>query len=172
MRTTPAPEAHLVPLANALGALAGQLGRKDAAAVAAYVIEQLSRAPAGAASHSVAVTLQVLTARLDVPELVELVKAPAAVGPAEQIVLRQLGRRAGRTFESVWDVVDWLPEPGSNRRASSESCRAGSRALTVRSSSTGERWRGGAFLVLRVGLQGPAVVVDGLGVAAVFGGHR
>jgi hypothetical protein len=110
MRKTPAPEAHFTSFAGAFKALAGHLSREDAAALAGQVVEQMSRAPHAAALQSLRDALEALVERLDERELVELLKAPTAVGLTEDVLLRRLGRRAGRSFDRIWDAVRWLKE--------------------------------------------------------------
>jgi hypothetical protein len=57
---------------------------------------------------------QPLPSQSSTQELVELLKLPACVGPARDVILRQLGQKCNRHFADVWDFVDYahahLPE--------------------------------------------------------------
>jgi tRNA A-37 threonylcarbamoyl transferase component Bud32 len=56
--------------------------------------------------------LEAVTAPLPVAELVGLLGRPTCVGPAEEAVLAVLGKKVGRPFRSVWEVVAWQAEKG------------------------------------------------------------
>jgi tRNA A-37 threonylcarbamoyl transferase component Bud32 len=54
--------------------------------------------------------LRTFTERLEVPEIVELLKRPDSVGDVRAALLERLGALAGRRFADLWQAVDWLRE--------------------------------------------------------------
>jgi hypothetical protein len=48
--------------------------------------------------------------KLDRQVLVNALKDPFCVTPARQIVLKELGRRAGQTFADLWEFVSWAEQ--------------------------------------------------------------
>jgi hypothetical protein len=101
----------------ALAALSARLDGKAVRALAPRVIDALARS-GGPTRPLVAeqwqVRWQLLADRLDVQQAVDLLKHPACVGAPRAALLRSLGKRCGRSFASVWDLVEWLQknEPG------------------------------------------------------------
>ena len=108
MSRTASPDVHLTSFGGAFRVLAELLDGKDAAEAARQVCGGMSLTVNPAALHSLADALGALAARLGSPELVTLLSDPACVGPAQTVVLAQLGRLYGRTFGDVWDLTDWL----------------------------------------------------------------
>jgi hypothetical protein len=56
------------------------------------------------------VTPQVLPCRLSTQDLVELLKMPTCYGEVRQVVLKHLGNRYGRRFDTHWDFVRFAQE--------------------------------------------------------------
>jgi len=44
------------------------------------------------------------------PAPLTLLKNPLCVGEAQEVILKELGRRTGRRFAGVWDFVEWAEQ--------------------------------------------------------------
>jgi hypothetical protein len=53
---------------------------------------------------------QPLPGRFSTQELIDLLKMPTCVGPAREVILRQLGQKCNRPFADLWEFVDWAHE--------------------------------------------------------------
>jgi hypothetical protein len=110
-------------LVEGLLALAPKLEPKEAQQRAAEAAQLLTAQMAKANYPNVlepwAEMLTAVTTQLDQPGLVNLLKNPICVGPARQVVLQELGQRAGRSFATVWEFVAWAEQhaPGLDLRS-------------------------------------------------------
>lgn len=94
-------------LVRGLAAVARRLGGEEAAKLE----EGLARALAKARYPHLAKPLAeglAATGRLDLQKAAWLLRCPACVGPARDILMRDLERQTGQTFETRWDLVEWL----------------------------------------------------------------
>jgi hypothetical protein len=78
------------------------------------VAEVLNKGQIKAAFKPLTEELKAMVGKVDKRGLVNLLKYPLCVGPAQQVVLGELGQRAGRSFATLWDFVEWAAphEPG------------------------------------------------------------
>jgi hypothetical protein len=100
-------------LAQAFLVLRQQLSHELANEYAGFLASRLARTihqtrdrPVVATSISTA--LDELCGLLSPRQLLELLKQPGCVEPGRTVVLKQLGRRYGRNFQDVWELVDHL----------------------------------------------------------------
>jgi serine/threonine protein kinase len=108
-------------LAEAFGAVAPRMG--EAAAACQRILEAIAKNPEtyqrlfGAQlpwddehTSGCLEVLQVRVAKLNCQGKVNLLKHPACVGSARDVVLLEVGKQLNHTFADVWELVDWLAE--------------------------------------------------------------
>jgi hypothetical protein len=99
------------PRGAALVALAPALSSDQAGPVAARLASRVRMQGLGTNPEEDRVgaeALAAVSARLDLPATVDLLRDPYCTGHARAIVLRHAERLAGERFPSRWDLVDWL----------------------------------------------------------------
>jgi hypothetical protein len=89
----------------ALEPLASKLPRDQVLKSTALLLDKMAK---GAGVSFLLGALRSHVQRLDVAQVVELLKRPVCVGERGDIVLRQLGQRAGQRFGDIWEAVMWL----------------------------------------------------------------
>jgi hypothetical protein len=101
-------------LAEGLAAVTAKLPPAQATpgcALAAKVLaEQMAETENSDALKILAEGLKAVIGKMDQRGLVNLLKDPLCLGPAQKVILEELGQRAGCSFATLWDLVAWAEE--------------------------------------------------------------
>jgi hypothetical protein len=106
-------------LAEAVAALAARMGTNERRTAVALALEAMGKATHPDNSALVVRAVATLARPMSKHDLVDALKSPFCVGPAQAAVLRALEKSCGRKFASVWDVELWAAEavPGIDLRS-------------------------------------------------------
>jgi serine/threonine protein kinase len=98
-------------LAQAVTVLAGRLSPEAAAAATGRVFDLMYTIDDPLTSNPLDQAAAALAGRCDTAELMSLLGRPSCVRGARAALLKEMSRRAERSFEDVWELVSWASEP-------------------------------------------------------------